>query len=60
VAFSPGPTACLLSQQLPASGCPACPNAASAWGTNLKGADAQYWKVKQGCAHMVLFFQEGG
>lgn len=34
---------------------------ASAWGTDLKGADAQYWRIKQeGCAHMVLFFQEGG
>ena len=31
-----------------------------AWGTQLKGADAQYWRIKQaGCAHMVLFFQEG-
>jgi hypothetical protein len=34
---------------------------ASAWGTDLKGADAQYWRIKRdGCAHMVLFFQEGG
>jgi DNA mismatch repair protein MSH6 len=32
----------------------------AAWGTDLKGADAQYWRIKaNGCAHMVLFFQEG-
>ena len=34
---------------------------ASAWTSHLKGADAQYWRIKRdGCAHMVLFFQEGG
>ncbi|KAI3425826.1 hypothetical protein D9Q98_007801 [Chlorella vulgaris] len=33
---------------------------ASAWTSHLKGADAQYWRIKRdGCAHMVLFFQEG-
>ena len=32
----------------------------TAWGTELRGADSQYWAIKsKGCAHMVLFFQEG-
>lgn len=32
----------------------------SAWGREVQGAHAQFWKIKaNGLAHCVMFFQEG-